>query len=46
MIGDINFDADGDIQPSPFVVVRFSRHANNIDGVLPDGSNIAEVLPP
>ena len=46
LIGDVRFDANGDIHPRPYVIVRFSRHANNFNGVLPDGSNIAAVLSP
>ncbi len=46
LIGDISFDADGDIRPRPYVIARFSRHASNFNGVLPDGSNLAAVLSP
>ena len=46
LIGDVSFDADGDVRPRPYVIVRFSRHTNNFNGVLPDGSNIAAVISP
>ena len=46
LIGDVSFDADGDVRPRPYVIVRFSRHTSNINGVLPDGSNIAAVISP
>ena len=46
MIGDISFDADGDIRPRPFTIVRFSRHGQSLNGAAPDGSNIAAVISP
>ena len=46
LIGDVSFDADGDVRPRPYVIVRISRHTNNFNGVLPDGSNIAAVMSP
>ena len=46
LIGDVSFDADGDVRPRPYVIVRYSRHANNLNGALPDGSNIAAVISP
>ena len=46
LIGDVSFDADGDVRPRPYVIVRFSRHTNNFNGALPDGSNIAAVISP
>ena len=46
LIGDVSFDADGDIRPRPYVVVRFSRHTHNFNGARPDGSNIAAVISP
>jgi len=46
LIGDISFDADGDVRPRPFTIVRFSRHTNSFNGVPPDGSNIAAVMSP
>jgi DNA-binding SARP family transcriptional activator/ABC-type branched-subunit amino acid transport system substrate-binding protein len=46
LIGDVSFDADGDIRPQAFTIVRFSRHVHNFNGALPDGSNIAAVLSP
>ena len=46
MIGDISFDADGDIRPQAFTIVRFSRHTRDFNGALPDGSNIAAVISP
>ena len=42
----MSFDADGDVRPRPYAIVRLSRHANNFNGVLPDGSNIAAVMSP
>jgi branched-chain amino acid transport system substrate-binding protein len=46
LIGDISFDADGDVRPRPYVIIRSSRHAQSFNGSLPDGSNIAAVLSP
>ena len=46
LIGDVSFDADGDVRPRPYVIVRSSRHTHNFNGVLSDGSNIAAVISP
>jgi hypothetical protein len=46
LIGDISFDADGDVRPRPYVIVRSLRHAHSFNGALPDGSNIAAVISP
>jgi hypothetical protein len=46
LIGDFSFDADGDVRPRPYVIVRSSRHAQSFSASLPDGSNIAAVMSP
>ena len=42
LIGDVSFDADGDVQPRPFTVFRLVDRPMQ-GTLLPDGSNIIEV---
>ena len=44
LVGPIRFDANGDVRPSPFALVRLSSHATTINGIERDGSNLVEVL--
>ena len=44
LVGPIRFDANGDLRPSPFALVRLSRHATTLNGIEPDGSNLVEVM--
>jgi hypothetical protein len=44
LVGPVSFDANGDVRPSSFALVRLSRHATTINGIEPDGSNLVEVM--
>ena len=46
LIGDVRFDADGDVRPRTYTIVRISRHPSQVNGVVPGGGNIAAVISP
>jgi ABC-type branched-subunit amino acid transport system substrate-binding protein len=46
LIGDVNFDPDGDVRPRPYTVVRMSPRADAGNGVERGGGNIAAVISP
>jgi len=46
LVGDVRFDADGDVRPRPFSIARASPRAQTTNGVLPGGSNIVAVISP
>jgi ABC-type branched-subunit amino acid transport system substrate-binding protein len=46
LVGDVRFDADGDVRPRPFAVIRLSPNAETVNGVEPGARNIAAVVSP
>jgi branched-chain amino acid transport system substrate-binding protein len=47
LVGDVRFDADGDVHPSPFSVIELSSRARTFsNGVLPGGTNLSAVVSP
>jgi hypothetical protein len=46
LVGPVRFDADGDVRPSPFAIIRPSRSTRTVNGIEPDGSNILDVVAP
>jgi len=45
-IGDVRFDADGEIRPRPHAIVRLSRHADSLNRVLPGRQQPGDVIWP
>jgi len=43
LVGDIRFDADGDVRPRPMQIVRLSPLAV---GLRPDAANLAALISP
>ena len=43
LVGDVRFDANGDVHPRPYTIIRLSPDAA---GVTPGGANIAAVISP
>ena len=45
LIGPVRFDKDGDVEPSPFSIVRLER-TTTLNGVTADGQNVVTVISP
>ena len=45
LIGPVRFDEDGDVDPSPFAIVRLER-TTTLNGVTADGQNVVAVISP
>jgi hypothetical protein len=45
-IGEVSFDADGEMRPRPHAIVRLSRHADSLNRVLPGRQQPGDMIWP